>query len=43
MAGSMLASIDTPKLWAEACATAIYIKNQSPQSVIKGITPNEAL
>ena len=31
------------RLWAEACSTAIYLRNRLPHSFLDGITPFEAL
>ena len=29
-------------LWAEACATAVYLQNRSPHSILGKMTPEEA-
>jgi hypothetical protein len=29
-------------LWAQACATAIYLQNRSPHSIFEKMTPEEA-
>jgi hypothetical protein len=29
-------------LWAEACATAVYLQNRNPHSILRKMTPEEA-
>jgi hypothetical protein len=29
-------------LWEEACMTAVYVQNMSPQQILKNITPEES-
>ena len=43
-ARSMLAEAKLPRrFWAEAVATAVYLRNRSPTTAVKGMTPCEAL
>ena len=43
-ARSMLAEAKLPRrFWAEALATAVYLRNRSPTTAVKGMTPFEAL
>ena len=43
-AHSMLAEAKLPRrFWAEAVATAVYLRNRSPTTAVKGMTPFEAL
>ena len=43
-ARSMLAEAKLPgRFWAEAVATAVYLRNRSPTTAVKGMTPFEAL
>ena len=32
----------SPDLWAEAIATAVYLKNRSPTKALSDVTPEEA-
>ena len=44
MVHSMLADSELPKsFWAEAFATATYLRNRSPTKAVEGKTPYEAL
>ena len=44
MMRSMLADSELPKsFWAEALATAVYLRNQSPTKPVEGKTPYEAI
>ena len=41
---SMLSTSKLPhKFWAEALATAVYLRNRSPTKAVKGMTPFEAM
>ena len=42
MMRAMLLNLDL-RLWAEACSTAIYLRNRLPHSFLDGITPFEGL
>ena len=40
----MLAEAKLPRrFWAEAVATAVYLRNRNPTTAVKGMTPCEAL
>jgi hypothetical protein len=44
VARCMLAESKLPrKFWAEAVSTAVYLRNRSPSSAVKGMTPFECL
>jgi hypothetical protein len=43
MARSMLAHVADKRLWAEACSTAVYLKNLLPHAHLQKKTPFEAL
>ena len=44
MVRSMLADSEMPKsFWAEALATAVYLRNRSPTISVEGKTPYEAI
>jgi len=43
MAKGMLTHTTDKRLWAEACSTAVYLKNRLPHSHLHRITPYEAL
>ena len=40
---AMLLDVKLPKsFWAEAISTAVYLRNRSPTSTVKGMTPHQA-